>query len=86
MLIGGLGLIYAFAYRKDLGMGTNFFSFCLKAIAPLVLGIILFGNIQQEAKHLDLMGAIRWGWLLGAGLCAVYLARKTMRNTRMQEL
>ena len=81
MLIGGLGLLYAFAYRRDLDFEPNFFSLCLKAAPPFVLGTILIGNLWNEAQHLDLMGAIRWGWMCAAIFCSACLARTPARKT-----
>jgi NSS family neurotransmitter:Na+ symporter len=86
MLIGGLALLYAFAYRRDLGFEPNFFTFCLKAAAPFVLSTILLGNLWQEAIHFDFAALIRWGWLAAATLVAVYLAWMPIRKTAVQKV
>ena len=86
MLIGGLGLLYAFAYRRDFDFGTNFFSFCLKAAAPFVLGTILVGNLWSETAQFDLMTAIRWSWLILAVGSSFYLARISVRKPAIQEV
>lgn len=85
MLIGGLGLIYAFAYRRDFGFENNFFSLCLKALAPFVLATIFIGNIWNEATHPNLMCVIRWGWMLIAILCSLSLARLRGKETALQQ-
>ncbi len=85
MLIGGLGLLYAFAYRKEFSLEDNFYTLCLKALAPFVLGTILIGNIWNEATHLDLMGGIRWGWMLIAILSSLYLARLKTKQPALQQ-
>jgi neurotransmitter:Na+ symporter, NSS family len=86
MLIGGLGLLYAFGYRKDLGLDPNFFSFSLKAAAPFILSTILIGNLWHEALHFEVTGIIRWSWLLGAVLISFYLARMPIKKPAMQRI
>jgi len=77
MLIGGLGLIAAFLYRnRSLSLNEPFHRFCLKVLAPPILGAILIGNLLQEASHFDLMAAVRWSWLGFALLLSIYLGRK----------
>jgi neurotransmitter:Na+ symporter, NSS family len=86
MLIGGLALLYAFAYRRDLSLEPNFFTFCLKAASPFVLTTILIGNLWQEALHFDFGASIRWGWLLAATLVSFYLSRMPIRKTTLQKI
>ena len=77
MLIGGMSLVYAFAYRLDFfTLEPNFFSWCLKGAAPPVLGVILIGNVWQEAIVFDLMSVIRWSWMLGALFFAALLGMR----------
>jgi len=81
MLIGGLGLLYAFAFKKDfLDLEPSFSTWCLQTAAPIILGTILAGNLWQEAIRLDLPAAIRWGWLLSAIGCAAFLTWTTTKT------
>jgi NSS family neurotransmitter:Na+ symporter len=84
MLIGGLGLILVFYYRnssinsdpvwhKKSG-GLNLYGLSLSYFAPVVLGIILFGNTIQEFESINIAKIIRWGWLAVALLVALFLA------------
>ena len=85
MLIGGLGLVYAFAYKRGaLGFEKNFYMLCLKIAAPPVLGTILIGNLFQEATHFDAMVLIRWCWLVGALFLAALLPNWQMRKALTQ--
>lgn len=77
MLIGGLALIITFQYfsnktRQDSlwyrGETLTFFALSLRYFAPVILMIILMGNIIQEINGFDLAKGIRWGWFVGA-LC-----------------
>jgi NSS family neurotransmitter:Na+ symporter len=80
MLIGGLGLLYAFAYRDDLFSDRNFYTSCLKIGAPFILGAILLGSLWQEVAGFDRMGAIRWSWLA----CALILSY-AFSKTRIEQ-
>jgi len=74
MLIGGLGLILAFVYGKKALQdypGKDFYGFCLRYIAPALLGIILAGTFIQDFQNLNLAFAVRWGWL-GVALLLSY--------------
>lgn len=68
MLIGGIALIAAFHYvaprtRNDpVWREMPFFSFSLRYIAPLLLVIILMGNLLEEFRIWDLSKSVRWGW------------------------
>ena len=85
MLVGGLGLVYAFAYKRDFFFSEPpIFTWCLKIGAPFVLSIILIGNLWQEAIHFDLMSLIRWSWLIGAIIVATALALAPIRKTAIQ--
>lgn len=81
MLIGGLALIIVFQYaskeiRNDSvwmnGKHLRPYTFCLKYAAPVLLGIILIGNISQEFQSLDLVKGIRWTWFVLA-LCSAWM-------------
>jgi NSS family neurotransmitter:Na+ symporter len=86
MLIGGLGLIFAFQYlckeiREDAQWHRkghlSFHAFCLRFVAPLLLGLILIGNLVQEFSMLNLAMVLRWSWLAIAILVSVFLMRKS---------
>lgn len=73
MLIGGLALIIAFQYagqkiKNDLvwmaGKSIHPYGFCLRYIAPVLLGIILIGNISQEFQSFDVGKGVRWTWFI----------------------
>ncbi|MGK5595288.1 MAG: sodium-dependent transporter [Parachlamydiaceae bacterium] len=73
MLIGGLALVVIFQYLSSpiqddqvwrRGTRINLYGFCLKAVAPALLTIILFGNLAQEFQVFDLERAVRFGWLV----------------------
>lgn len=78
MLIGGLALIFAFQYAcKDIrnepvwtmGGRMSPYAFCLRYVAPGLLGLILIGNLSQEFQSFDLAKGVRWAWFALA-LCA----------------
>jgi len=84
MLVGGLALIFAFKYasheiKRDSiwmkGNHLNIYGFCLKFLAPAVLGIILLGNLSQEFHVFDLGKGIRWIWFVSALIAAWQLTR-----------
>ncbi len=91
MLISGLLLILAFVYyrpsRSEDGIWKpsdkkNYLYFSLRYFAPVLLTIILIGNLWQEAQHLNLAVSIRWGWLIvaaGTSACIVYYTSKSSR-------
>jgi len=75
MLISGLALVCAFAYRDAmLPLEKGVDRFCLRYVIPLTLGLILLGNLKHEWMDFDLAKGIRWGWLLISCLLAGYLA------------
>ncbi len=75
MLVSGLALVFAFAYKNTLlPLEHSLYRFCLRYIVPTALGLILIGNLQHEWTHFDLPKMIRWGWLLATCLVAGYLA------------
>lgn len=85
MLIGGLALIIAFQYfcpaiRNDEiwknGNRLSGYGFCLRYISPVLLSVILFGNLWQETGSFDLAKGIRWVWLFVALAIAYALANK----------
>lgn len=89
MLIGGLALVAVFQYvcpvlRNDplwINKGRlTFYGFCLRYIAPLVLGIILVGNLSQELTGFDVSKGIRWAWLCGAVAMSYGLMRLSTRK------
>jgi neurotransmitter:Na+ symporter, NSS family len=49
MLIGGLALVLAFGYGTTTLEASGFYSFCLRYVAPVLLTIILAGNLWQES-------------------------------------
>lgn len=71
MLIGGLGLILVFQYvcpkiKNDpvwmKGKQLNFYGFCLRIVAPIVLAVILIGNLTQEFQSFNFGTGVRWSW------------------------
>lgn len=88
MLIGGLALIIAFQYaskqiRQDrlwtVGNRLTSFAFCLRYVAPLILAVILIGNLSQEFQSFDLAKGIRWSWFglaIAVATILPYLATK----------
>lgn len=91
MLIGGLALITVFQYacpeiKNDpvwvAGERLNPYGFCLRCIAPVLLGIILIGNISQEFQSFDFGKGVRWAWFILALFTAWMLTRITETKTR----
>lgn len=89
MLIGGLALILVFQYacpeiKNDpvwmVGRRLNPYGFCLRYLAPVLLGIILIGNISQEFQAFDFGKGVRWMWFILALLTAYALTRMTERR------
>lgn len=75
MLIGGLALIIIFQYacpdlKNDgvwkMGTRTSPYAFCLRYIAPVLLVVILIGNLMQEFQGFDISKAVRWTWFIVA--------------------
>lgn len=86
MLIGGLAAIFVFYYgSKEIGgdsvwkskNGLSFYGFCLRYIAPVVLGIILIGNLSGEFSDFALDKGVRWTWFFIVLLVSGILARNT---------
>lgn len=85
MLIAGLALIIVFQYycpnlKEDplwkTGNRLSFYGVCLRYVAPIVLAIILVGNLSQEVESFDVAKGIRWAWLIIAVGVAHTLARQ----------
>lgn len=76
MLIGGLALMVAFQFFIKEGVIQGPVAFCLRFVAPILLAVILLGNVTQEIQSADIAKAVRWVWLgvalLAAGLLAQY--------------
>ncbi len=68
MLIGGIALIVAFHFfsakikNDEVWKKMPLFSFSLRYIAPLLLLIILLGNLMQEFQSWDQFKGVRWSW------------------------
>lgn len=84
MLIGGIALILAFQYSSielyydPLWIQNSvcrWFSFSLRYIAPVLLFIILIGNIATEFQELDINKMVRWAWFVIAAICAATLSQ-----------
>lgn len=84
MLIGGLALIVVFQYTSSeikndpvwmMGKRMHPYSFCLRYLAPILLGIILVGNISQEFQSFDFGKGVRWTWFILALFTAWMLTR-----------
>lgn len=83
MVIGGLALIIAFQYAcpeisqdpiwKINGHWSRY-AICLRYISPVLLFVILIGNLWQETHTFDLAKGIRWTWLFSALVIAGILA------------
>lgn len=93
MLIGGLALIIVFQYacrkiKNDpvwiAGNCLHPYGFCLRYIAPLLLGIILIGNIRQEFHSIDIGTGVRWIWFILALCIAWSLTQITETKVRVQ--
>lgn len=91
MLIGGLALISVFQYacpeiKNDPvwmdGKRFNPYGFCLKYIAPVLLGIILIGNISQEFQSFDFGKGVRWTWFILALFTSLVLTRIAETKSR----
>ena len=91
MLIAGILLIVAFVYRQPLQPdehmwnskeAKSFFVFSLRYFAPVILSIILLANLWQEAHHMNLAVAVRWGWLLAATGASFFIVQYTSRAAR----
>ena len=94
MLIGGLALIIAFQYAcletraepvwQKKGR-LNFYGFCLRYVAPLLLGLILIGNLSQEFHAFTLEKGVRWTWFIAALFIAsglAYFAKSTKKTPK----
>lgn len=81
MLVGSFILIIAFMYmskeiRHHIAWKKSaFFAFSLKIILPVLLTIILWGNIMQEFSSMDAACAIRWSWFFIALISSAFLSR-----------
>ncbi|MCE5317935.1 MAG: sodium-dependent transporter [Parachlamydia sp.] len=75
MLIGGLALIVAFQLFVKAGVIRGPVAFCLRFIAPVLLGVILLGNVSQELQSVDTAKVVRWVWLAAALMAAGMLAQ-----------
>ncbi|MBA3815999.1 MAG: sodium-dependent transporter, partial [Parachlamydiaceae bacterium] len=93
MLIGGLALIMVFQYacpkiKNDptwrLGKRLHPYGFCLRYIAPVLLVIILIGNVSQEFQAFDLGKSVRWTWFILALLFAWMLTRIAETKTNLR--
>lgn len=91
MLIGGLALIIVFQYvsseiKNDpawmVDKRLTPYGFCLRYIAPVLLGIILIGNISQEFQSFDFAKGIRWTWFIVALFIACMLTLMTENKHR----
>ncbi len=85
MLIGGLALVIAFQFcnreiKNDAIWSSNtrssLFRISLRYIAPVLLGLILIGNLSQEFQGYDLSKVIRWIWFALALSAAWGLSRE----------
>lgn len=84
MLIGGLAAIFVFCYASEMGDdrvwkgkngGLSFYGFCLRYVAPTILGIILIGNLADELNGFSLEKGVRWTWFALVLLCSWNLSR-----------
>ncbi len=57
------------------------YAFCLRYIAPVLLTIILVGDLWQEGQSVDAAKAVRWVWLVAALLIAGSLAQGAKRKS-----
>ena len=84
MLIGGLALTLAF--KKWSGdTSADPFAFCLKYIAPVLLGVILMGNLAQEFQLFDLAIGVRWTWL-GLALIISFILSSVVKKREHHEV
>ncbi len=83
MLIGGLALIVAFQYIYPLKISDSRFSFyaiCLRYVAPILLTLILIGNLSEEWHSFDLAKILRWAWFAIALIFSVIMAEYAGRK------
>lgn len=82
MLLSGLLMIGAFIYCSTEIGGSEiwrskgwltFYGVSIHFFAPLLLGIILVGNIWHEFEGFSLPVAIRWGWFVAALILSIPL-------------
>jgi neurotransmitter:Na+ symporter, NSS family len=94
MLVGGLALILVFNFactkiKQDPIWKRNArwhpYGFCLRYCAPLLLGIILAGNLWHETQTFDLLEAVRWGWFVLALSVSFFLAKLPYKRENYQE-
>jgi neurotransmitter:Na+ symporter, NSS family len=80
MLIGGIALILAFQYNCPSieERITQPYRFCLRYVAPIVLGTILIGNVAQELQSFDIAKGVRWCWLVLALIIAWVLSQRAI--------
>ncbi|HEV8051097.1 MAG TPA: sodium-dependent transporter [Parachlamydiaceae bacterium] len=92
MLIGGLASIIAFYHiSPEVGgdavwkgkRGLSFYGFCISYIAPVILGIILIGNLATELCGFTLEVAVRWIWFAAVLFIAWNLARSSGKSVKV---
>lgn len=92
MLIGGLVQIAVFGWlsrklkkhplwQKDTHAQIS--QWLLLAVAPVILGVILVGNIYADWVASDIASAIRWGWFVAAAGVAVVLPQLSKRSVQV---
>ncbi|MDP1881090.1 MAG: sodium-dependent transporter [Parachlamydiaceae bacterium] len=95
MLIGGLALVIVFQFMSKevkndpiwkYGNRMHPYAFCLRTIAPVLLGIILVGNIFDEFQSFDFVKGVRWTWFILAISAAWILANKRESKAAMQKI
>ena len=75
MLIGSLALIITFVHCCQ-EIGDKFAFSPLRYFVPIVLVIILAGNIGNECANFNAMTAVRWIWFAVAAVISYVLAAK----------
>lgn len=93
MLIAGLLLVLAFVYRQPARLedrmwspeqDRSFIVISLRYFVPVLLTIILMGNLWHEVNHLDLSAGLRLAWLLSAIAISAMIVMCTSRASQKE--
>lgn len=89
MLVGGIALAVAFHFasaelKNDPVWIKNgqqsFYSLALRYFAPLVLSVILVGNLWEEFQTFDLAKVVRWSWFIFGISLAAFLSYSPLKK------
>jgi neurotransmitter:Na+ symporter, NSS family len=74
MLVGGLALVIVFQYASRDFAVEGLHRFCLRVLAPTLLGTILVGDLAQEFQMITVEKMVRWIWFIAALSLAAMLS------------